>query len=117
VYEILSSNGDFVKKFEKKLDVKKAMFFLGKSDLLFTLACDYPGFYKMDMAYVAAARKELKRLGFQPERGKLMNPVYTYRIFYFGPKPNRQTYGTPLYNATSFKIYFYGFPEGDSVVK
>jgi hypothetical protein len=103
--------------FEKKSDFRKAQFFLGKSDLLFALACDYPGFYKMDLAYVAAARKELKRLGFQTERGKLMNPVYTYKIFYLGPRPKRSTYGTSKDYATSFKVYFYGFPEGDSVTK
>lgn len=105
------------KTFEKKEDVRKAEWFLGKSDLLFALACDFPGFYKMPMAYVAAVRKELKRLGFLTERGKLSNPVFTYKIFYFGPKPSRSTYGTPKYNATSFKVYFYGFPDGDSVTK
>ncbi len=100
----------------KDNDLRKAEFFLGKSDLLFALACDFPGFYKMPMAYVAAVRKELKRLGFLTgPRGK--EPVFTYRIFYFGPKPNRQTWGTPKYNATSFKVYFYRFPSGDSVMK
>ena len=98
-------------------DLKKAEFFLGKSDLLFALACDFPGFYKMPMAYVAAVRKELKRLGFLTERGKLSNPVFTYRIFYFGPKPHASYFGTPRYNANAFKIHFYGFPEGDSVIK
>jgi hypothetical protein len=108
---------DFHVTFEKYIDCRKAEFFLGKSDLLFALACDYPGLYKMPMAYVAAVRKELKRLGFQVERGKLSNPVFTYKIFYFGPKPNPNYYGVPKYNANAFKVYFYGFPEGDSVIK
>ena len=105
------------KTIEKESDLRKAQFFLGKSDLLFALAVDFPGLYRMPMAYVAAVRKELKRLGFQVERGKLNNPVYTYRIFYFGPKPNRNSFSIPKYNANAFKVHFYGFPDGDSVMK
>lgn len=101
----------------KDNDLRKAEFFLGKSNLLFALAVDFPGLYKMPMAYVAAVRKELKKLGWKTERGKLNNPVFTYRIFYFGPKPNRRSYGIPKYNANAFKVHFYGFPEGDSVTK
>jgi hypothetical protein len=113
---VLDDN-DFEVRFSKESDFRKAEFFLGKSDLLFALACDYPGLYKMPMAYVAAVRKELKRLGFQVERGKLSNPVYTYRIFYLGKKIHPNAYGVNRDNATSFKIYFYGFPEGDDVNK
>jgi len=114
MYEILSSNGDFVRKFDNKSQVTKAMFFLGKSDLLFALACDFPGLYRMPLAYVSAVRKELKRLGFQVERGKLNNPVYTYKIFYFGQKPHPMYFGVPKYLANAFKVYFYGFPERDA---
>ncbi len=109
-------------RFTKEQDFRKAEFFLGKSDLLFALACDFPGFYKMPMAYLAACRAELKRIGFQVERGKLKSPVFTYQIFYLGPR-RTDRYGcaprpkTKKEDATSFKIRFYGFPEGDSVSK
>lgn len=111
------------KTFEKKEDVRKAEWFLGKSDLLFAIACDYPGFTKIDPAYVAAAKAELKRIGFQVERGLFgakAPKVFTYRIFYQGPRPGNKYYrpcSTRRQDATGFKIYFYGFPEGDSVNK
>jgi len=108
--------------FEKKEDFRKAQFFLGKSDLLFALSVDYPGLTKIDPAYVAAAKAELKRLGFKVERGdyKTTSKVYTYRIFYQGPRPGNKYYrpcATRRQDATGFKIYFYGFPEGDDVNK
>lgn len=116
-YEIISSNGDFVMKFENKSDVQKAMFFLGKSDLLFALVCDYPGLTKINLAYVAAAKAELKRLGFKVERSDYKTKVYTYRIFYQGPRPGNKWYrpcSTRRQDATGFKIYFYGFPKEDA---
>lgn len=103
-------------KFANIDDFKKANFFLGKSDLLFALSVDFPGLYKMPMAYVAAVRTELKRLGFQVERGKLSNSVFTYKLFYFGPRL-RASFGPLKCDATAFKVYFYGFPDSDSVVK
>lgn len=120
MYEILSSNGDFVRKFDNKSQVTKAMFFLGKSDLLFALVCDNPGLTKIPMAYVAAAKAELKRLGFKVERSDYSKRplVYTYRIFYQGPRPKRDKWyracSTRRQDATGFKIYFYGFPERDA---
>ena len=118
-YEIISSNGDFVRKFTNKRDVQKLMFFLGKSDLLFALSVDYPGLTKIDPAYVAAAKAELKRLGFKVERSdyKTTSKVYTYRIFYQGPRPGTKWYrpcSTRRQDATGFKIYFYGFPKEDA---
>ena len=108
----------FAVNFDEKKDFRKAQFFLGKSDLLFALACDFPGLYRMPMAYVAAVRKELKRLGWKVERSdyRTTAKVFTYRIFYFGPKPSGQ-FGTYKRDADAFKVYFYGFPEGDDVNK
>ena len=84
-----------------------ALYFYGKgSNLLFALAVDYPGLYKIPMCYLDAARKEIKRLGmkyakdWQTKRG--------YRVFYLGPRPNAQRYGTPKYMATSWKFWFVG---------
>ena len=109
-------------KFEKEKDQKRALWFLGKSDLLFALGIDFPGFTLIDPAYVAAAKAELKRLGWKVERSdyKTTAKVYTYRIFYQGPRPGNKWYrpcSTRRQDATGFKIYFYGFPDGDSVLK
>jgi hypothetical protein len=98
--------GDLEFKFEKERDAKKAAFFLGKSDLLFALAIDYPGLYKIPMCYLDAARKEIKRLGLK--HVKDWRTKKGYRVFYLGPRPNPMRYGTPKYMATSWKFFFVG---------
>jgi len=101
------------KVFDNDYQLKQAKYFLEKSNLLFALAVDYPGFTKMPLAYVAAAKAELKRLGFKVEKGgrswKAEIPAPgTYRLFWQGPRHGRTCYGTPKCYANAFKLFFYG---------
>lgn len=98
----------------KDNDLQKAEFFLGKSDLLFALSVDFPGLTKMPLAYMAAAKAELKRLGWLLDRGWKQKATQTYRVFFLGPRVKRGGHGRPCStakrDATGFKIYFYSHP-------
>jgi hypothetical protein len=110
--ELKTTLGKF--PFETEYESRRAAYFLGKSDLLFAIAVDYPKFYKIPLYLREAVQSELKRLGFRVDRSSLkqVNSVPTYRLFYLGPRRNRGAYGyrpssTRKEDATSFKIYFY----------
>jgi hypothetical protein len=95
--------------FEKKYDMHLARYFYSKgSNLLFALAVDYPGLYKIPMCYLDAARKEIKRLGLKHVKDSDWRPKRGYRVFYLGPRPHPMRYGTPKYMATSWKFFFVG---------
>ncbi len=107
--------------FPTAFDVRAAKFFLDKgANLLYALAVDYPGLYKIPLCYREAARKELKRIGFNTSRPKWRtSPVWFndgatatrddkpwVQLFFLGPKTYRSTFGTAKKDATSFKIWF-----------
>ena len=104
--------------FPSAADRKKAQFFLDKgANLLYALAVDYPGLYKIPLCYREAARAELKSLGIKTNRPKVQghyvdNKWVTFdngawaMLFFLGPKAYRSSFGTTKENATSFKIWF-----------
>jgi hypothetical protein len=107
--------------FPTDYDKRIAQFFLDKgANLLYSIAVDYPGLYKIPLYLREAAKDELKCLGFKTYRPKSKwtwdgkrahyeeDPPYAM-LYYLGPRPNSSYYGTPSYLATSFKIYLYGF--------
>jgi hypothetical protein len=99
-------------------DRKHASYFLDKgANLLYSLAVDYPGLYKIPLCYRDAARAELKRIGIKTNRPKrqgeyVNNKWVTFdngawaMLFFLGPKAYRSSFGTTKENATSFKIWF-----------
>ena len=104
--------------FPSAADRKKAQFFLDKgANLLYALAVDYPGLYKIPLCYREAARAELKSLGIKTNRprstGKYVDGKWVQdethawaMLFFLGPKEHRSSFGTNTNNATSFKIWF-----------
>lgn len=117
--DVFITDGKTTHYFPTEYDKKKAQFFLDKgANLLYALAVDYPGLYKIPLCYRDAARAELKRIGFKTSRPvwKTVRGVvndYTHRdpspwclLFFLGSNPSRTGYGTPLKYATSFKIWF-----------
>ena len=99
-------------------DRNVAQFFLDKgANLLYAIAVDYPGLYKIPLYLRDAARVELKRLGFKTYRpptnwtspGSWAEPVPFAMLYFLGPRPNSSYYGTPSYLATSFKIWISDF--------
>jgi hypothetical protein len=109
--------GDF--KFKTEWEAKRANYFRkAGSNVLFALAVDYPGLREIPLVYLDLARRELRKIGLRHYNVKLdgyvKNGLYNefahtpaYRIFYLGPRPNRNYYGTPKYMARSFKIHLY----------
>lgn len=103
--------------FPSKYDKENAQFFLDKgANLLYALAVDYPGLYKIPLYYREAAREELKRLGFKTYRPKykwvsgiLQDQGAWVQLFFLGPKQYRTSFGTNYEHATSFKIWFGGW--------
>jgi len=114
------TDGVMTHNFPSKQDRKAAQFFLDKgANLLYALAVDYPGLYKIPLCYREAAREELKRIGFKTSRPKwergtyvsgkwveLKNTPAWALLFFLGPKEYRTSFGTNRANATSFKIWF-----------
>jgi len=109
---------DAIHFFPSAEDRKNAEFFLSKgANLLYALAVDYPGLYKIPLEYREAARAELKTLGFKTSRPKYQghyegtkwipapHPAWAM-LFFLGPKEYRTSFGTNRANATSFKIWF-----------
>jgi hypothetical protein len=105
--------------FPTDYDKRIAQFFLDQgANLLYAIAVDYPGLYKIPLYLREAARAELKRIGFKTYRPKIKwnrgerlwkeEPPFAM-LFFLGPRPNSSYYGTPSYLATSFKIWFCGF--------
>lgn len=109
--------------FPTDFDRKAAQFFLDKKAyLLYALAVEYPGLYKIPLCYREAAREALKQVGFKTSRPKYeygddgwhsidykareaKSPPYAL-LFFLGPKEHRSSFGTAKRNATSFKIWF-----------
>jgi hypothetical protein len=102
-------------------DRRIAQFFLDKgANLLYALAVDYPGLYKIPLCYRDAARAELKRIGIKTNRPRVRGYQGHYvdgkwvnfdtgawaMLFFLGPKAYRSSFGTNRDNATSFKIWF-----------
>jgi hypothetical protein len=93
---------------------ENARYFLDHgANVLYALAVDYPGLYKIPLEYRELARKELKKLGFktsrpkyQWENGRLKECGPWAQLFFLGPKEYRSSFGTNRKNATSFKIWF-----------
>jgi len=112
------TDGVTTHNFPSKQDRKAAQFFLDKeANLLYALAVDYPGLYKIPLCYREAARVELKRIGFKTSRPKYIMESGGWKereakyppfamLFFLGPKAHRSSFGTTKENATSFKIWF-----------
>jgi len=112
------TDGKVTHYFATEYDMKNAKYFLDKgANLLYALAVDYPGLYKIPLEYREAARAELKTLGFKTSRPKYQghyegtkwipapHPAWAM-LFFLGPKEYRTSFGTNRANATSFKIWF-----------
>ena len=111
------TDGKVTHYFATECDMKNAKYFLDNgANLLYALAVDYPGLYKIPLAYRDAARAELKTLGFKTSRpkcqGEYVDGKWTYTcpayamLFFLGPKQYRSSFGTTKELATSFKIWF-----------
>jgi len=112
------TDGKVTHYFATECDMKNAKYFLDNgANLLYALAVDYPGLYKIPLCYREAARAELKTLGFKTSRpkyqghydgiGKWINTQEAFAmLFFLGPKEYRTSFGTNRANATSFKIWF-----------
>ena len=112
------TDGTTTHYFPTTQDRKHAQYFLDKgANLLYALAVDYPGLYKIPLCYRDAARAELKRIGIKTSRPKVQGhyvdgkwtnfdiPAWAM-LFFLGPKEYRTSFGTNRANATSFKIWF-----------
>lgn len=102
------SDGVTTHYFPTAFDRKVAQYFLDKKAyLLYGLAVDYPGLYKIPLYYREAARVALKAVGFKTSRPKVYDFVQPWAmLFFLGPKLHRSSFGTSKENATSFKIWF-----------
>lgn len=107
--------------FPTEFDRRAAQYFLTKkANLLYALAVDYPGLYKIPLCYREAARVELKEIGFKTGRPKWGQTKWVEgkgyevkrkwgpwcELYFLGPKEWRSSFGTTKKNATSFKIWF-----------
>jgi hypothetical protein len=106
--EYFITDGVTTHYFPTTQDQKHAQYFLDKgANLLYALAVDYPGLYKIPLCYREAARAELKRIGIKTFRPKDYGDHSAWAmLFFLGPKTCRSSYGTTKDNATSFKIWF-----------
>lgn len=120
--EFFITDGVTTHYFPDEFSRKAAQYFLDKGAyLLYALAVEFPGLYKIPLAYRNAARAALKEVGFKTSRPKYskgyewtssglterekMLPPYAV-LYYLGPKTCRSTFGTSAEEATSFKIWF-----------
>jgi len=112
------TDGGTTHYFPTKHDKDIASFFLSEgANLLYALAVDFPGLYKIPLCYRDAARAELKRIGIKTNRPKRQGEYVGGKwvtfdngawamLFFLGPKAYRSSFGTTKENATSFKIWF-----------
>jgi len=105
------TDGKMTYYFPTDRDRRIAQLFMKKGkNLLFALAVDYPGLYKIPLCYRDAARAQIKELGIKTSRPKGYNDPRPFAmLFFLGPKKYRSTFGTSKADATSFKIWFCNF--------
>lgn len=108
-----TSNASYLKleqfQYQSEANQKRANYFRkAGSNVLFALAVDYPGLREIPLVYLDLARRELRKIGLRHFNSKIgYANIPSYRIFYLGPRPNRNSSSTPRYMARSFKIYLY----------